>query len=292
MSASLTRRRREEMTRYFTNRLLITIALLFVSAAVFAGPLDEQIAKVFVYPHTLNDQTAYTYIVENKGDYPILGFSVGFDHYTGTSELSGEHPLEVISPEAWESRIISLEETADYEVHWEAIPGTGGLEPGAVKSGFTVVMHNPDPQLLEGHWTAIIDGPPTYVSSQLEVLDGPPEDVAVVPPSISVAVEPSVIWPPNNKMVTVTATVTVSDDQDPAPVVKLESVTCNECDPQTDVQDAEIGTADFQFSVLAARSGQAREGRVYTVVYSATDVAGNRAEASATITVPHDQRSR
>ena len=279
------------MTRYFKNVLLIAIAFMLTSTSVFAGPRDEQVVNIAVYVQTLNDKVAYTYTVQNTGDHPILGFSVGFDHYTGTSELSGEHPLEVISPDSWQSRIISLEESPYYEVRWDSISGTGRLEPGAVKSGFTVVMGNPNPQLLNGHWTAIIGGPPTYASSRMEVLDGPPDDMDMVPPSISVEVAPSVIWPPNNKMVSVTANVMVSDDQDPAPVVKLVSVTCNECDPQdADVQGAEIGTADFHFSVRASRTGQAKPGRVYTIVYSATDAAENKSEASATITVPHDQR--
>ena len=30
-------------------------------------------------------------------------------------------------------------------------------------------------------------------------------------------------------------------------------------------------------------------GRVYTVTYEATDAAGNSSEASATVTVPHDE---
>jgi hypothetical protein len=278
------------MIRYFANLWLVAFTFLLPNASALAGPLDEQVAHVSVYTHPLKGQTAYTYIVENKGDYPILGFSVGFDHYTQTSELSGEPPLEVLSPDGWQSRIISLEESANYEVHWEALPGTAGLETGAVKSGFIIVVHNPNPQLLQGHWTVIIGGPPPHISSQLDMLAGPPGDLDVVTPNLSVEVDPSVIWPPNNRMVTVTATVIVNDDQDPAPVVKLESVTCDECDPNSDVQEAETGSADFNFSVLASRSGQAKTGRVYTVVYSATDAAGNRAEASATITVPHDQR--
>jgi hypothetical protein len=41
---------------------------------------------------------------------------------------------------------------------------------------------------------------------------------------------------------------------------------------------------------LAAKSaGTNLAGRIYTVTYSATDASGNKATASATVTVPHDQ---
>lgn len=157
------------MNRYFINPLLFSIALLIANVPAFAGSRDELVANVSVYVHTLNDKVAYTYTIENTGNRLILGFSIGFDHYTGTSELSGDHPKDVISPDSWQSRIITLEESPYYEVRWELVPGAEGLKPGGSKSGFTVVMENTNSQLLNGHWTSIIDGPPTYASSRLEV---------------------------------------------------------------------------------------------------------------------------
>ena len=145
--------------------------------------------------------------------------------------MSGNYPQEVISPDSWQSRIITLEESPYYEVRWEPKPGAERLKPGSHKSGFTVVMENANSQLLSGHWTAIIDGPPTYASSRLKVVEAPAADLDTIPPSISVSLEPSVIWPPNNKMVTVVASVAASDDKDPSPVISLVSVSCNECDP-------------------------------------------------------------
>ncbi|MDH4318298.1 MAG: hypothetical protein OEV64_07895 [Desulfobulbaceae bacterium] len=280
------------MKRYRANLWFVMAMFLLMSASVLAGPRDEQVANVAVYVHTVNGQPAYTYTIKNTGNYPIIGLSIGFDHYTGSSELSGKHPHEVTSPDSWESSVIALEESQYYEVRWEPSLGTEGLAIGASKSGFTIVMRNPTPQLLSGHWTAIFSGPPTYASSAIEVLDGPPHGIDVLPPSITVEIEPSMIWPPNKKMVNISANVTVSDDRDQTPVVSLVAITCNECDPITDVRGAEIGAADFQFSVRAARTGQAKPGRVYAVVYSATDAAGNRSEASATIVVPHDQRKK
>src|SRR5262249_60433920 len=59
----------------------------------------------------------------------------------------------------------------------------------------------------------------------------PNPDADTTPPTISVTLTPSVIWPPNNKMVEITASVQVSDDRDPNPVVRLVSITANEGDP-------------------------------------------------------------
>ena len=119
--------------------------------------------------------------------------------------------------------------------------------------------------------------------------DTPPRDS--VAPTVTVVLSPNEIWPPNRKMVSVAASVSAQDDQDPHPSVILASITCNECaNPAEDVADAEYGTDDFTFSVRADRTGQNREGRVYTVTYSATDAAGNIGYGFATIIIPHDQR--
>ncbi|MCI5127343.1 MAG: hypothetical protein D3907_02325, partial [Candidatus Electrothrix sp. AUS3] len=76
-----------DMENLFIRQLLTCILLLCVHSPILAGTRDEQVANISVYAHTVNGQAAYTYIVENKGEKPIRGFSVGFDHYTGSSEL-------------------------------------------------------------------------------------------------------------------------------------------------------------------------------------------------------------
>ena len=40
----------------------------------------------------------------------------------------------------------------------------------------------------------------------------------------------------------------------------------------------------------AEREGKNKAGRIYTVTYSATDASGNKTTASATVTVPHDEK--
>jgi hypothetical protein len=113
--------------------------------------------------------------------------------------------------------------------------------------------------------------------------------VDVTPPTFSFALTPGILWPPNDKLVPITAAITVRDDYDPEPEIKLESITATETLAAGDIQEAQLGTDDRSFSLAAKRAGNNMAGRVYTVTYSATDASGNKTTASSTVTVPHDQ---
>lgn len=127
-----------------------------------------------------------------------------------------------------------------------------------------------------------------FTASQFEgyVLDN-------TPPSLSVSVTPSVLFPPNHQMVEITPTITVSDDRDPDPRVDLVSITSNEGDDVrgdgNTSQDILIdGTRIF---LRAERSGL-EEGRIYTITWQARDDSGNVSTATATVTVPHDKSKK
>ncbi|MGZ8779625.1 MAG: hypothetical protein ACXW31_06860 [Thermoanaerobaculia bacterium] len=126
----------------------------------------------------------------------------------------------------------------------------------------------------------------TFVSGSLE-RDLEPDATV---PALSVTVSPCVLWPPNRKMVDVTASITVSDNVDPSPSIRLVSITASEPLEATDIQGAGFASDDRQFALRSERSGQRTQGRVYTVTYSATDASGNQSTAQATVTVAHDQR--
>ncbi len=120
--------------------------------------------------------------------------------------------------------------------------------------------------------------------------------VDTTPPEVVLTVSPSTLWPPNHKLVNISATVRV-DDCGPY-TVTLESVTSNEPDNGTgdgdtenDIQGAAFGTADDAFAVRAERAGGG-SGRIYTVVYKVVDGAGLETIATTFITVPHDQGGR
>jgi hypothetical protein len=120
--------------------------------------------------------------------------------------------------------------------------------------------------------------------------------VDTTPPTISLSLSPTLLWPPNHKLWDITATVTVSDVCDPAASFVLTSIVSDEPDngngdgnTNGDIQDAAFGTADTQFRLRAERQGGG-DGRVYTVKYTATDGSGNTAQAVGYVFVPHDRR--
>jgi hypothetical protein len=127
--------------------------------------------------------------------------------------------------------------------------------------------------------------------------------VDVTPPTLTVTLTPATLWPPNDKLVPIAATITVKDDYDPEPEIKLESITANVVLDKDDIKDAQLGTDDRSFKLRAERLVKDDEhikkdratkqlGRIYTVTYSATDASGNKSTASASVIVPHDQDER
>ena len=123
-------------------------------------------------------------------------------------------------------------------------------------------------------------------------------DVHVVdtrPPVITVALNRCVLWPPNHKLVTIGASVQVTDICDPNPTFVLTSITSNEPvnglgdgDTAPDIVNATPGTPDVSFQVRSERSGKGT-GRDYTIVYTASDFSGNHASQTVHVLVPHDQ---
>jgi hypothetical protein len=111
-------------------------------------------------------------------------------------------------------------------------------------------------------------------------------------PQLSVVLTPDTLWPPNHHMVDVQATVIASDNCG-TPTIALASLTSNEADDALGrgdgktTGDIQPGTDDFHFSLRAERAG-AGSGRIYTVVYTATDGAGNAASEAGLVVVPHD----
>lgn len=114
------------------------------------------------------------------------------------------------------------------------------------------------------------------------------QSVDVTPPQLTVVATPSILWPPNGRLVPVSLLVDASDASGIADVT-LVSVSSSEDGAEDDIVGADIGTDDRSLLLRGERSG-AGEGRTYTVTYRATDVAGNATVASATVTVPHDMR--
>jgi hypothetical protein len=116
--------------------------------------------------------------------------------------------------------------------------------------------------------------------------------IDTTPPTIkSVTATPNVLWPPNHKMVPVSATVDVSDICDLTPTCKIVSVTSNE--PVEDKGDGKTApdwqiVGDLSVNLRAERSGTGN-GRVYTLAVQCTDASNNSSTARTTVSVPHNR---
>jgi predicted extracellular nuclease len=113
----------------------------------------------------------------------------------------------------------------------------------------------------------------------------------LTPPSLSVSLDSTVLWPPNHKYRTVRASWSVSDDRDPDPSVELVSVTSSEPDEGLGDEDVpnDIVVVDESTFRLRAERSDTGPGRMYTITYRATDACGNETTAPATVLVPHNQ---
>src|SRR6266481_3419928 len=123
-------------------------------------------------------------------------------------------------------------------------------------------------------------------------VNSPPE----CSPTLRVSLSPDTLWPPNHKLVQITATLETSDGCDANPAVTLESITSNEPDnglddggEPNDIQAVGGGPIPFgtylrSFLLRAERSGMGA-GRVYTVNYMVRDASGNKILASAQVSV-------
>ncbi len=119
-------------------------------------------------------------------------------------------------------------------------------------------------------------------------------------PVVTVSLTPGILWPPNHKMVDITAIVSVSDIADPSPTLNLISIVSSEPDNApgngdgntvNDIQGAEFETEDNAFQLRAERDGNGN-GRTYTIIYTVTDASGNTATEVVTVSVPHDQSKK
>jgi hypothetical protein len=115
------------------------------------------------------------------------------------------------------------------------------------------------------------------------------------PPVVSLALDRYSLWPPNHAMITINASVVVTDICDPTPGFALTAVTSNEPengpgDGNTvdDIQGAAIGTSDTQFELRAERSGRG-DGRIYSILYTGFDDSGNTTPAPTQVVVPHNR---
>jgi hypothetical protein len=304
---------------------LLSLIVWLVAGFNQAALADLPAVVVKTYGEHVGGKIVYYHQVTNNGSRDVEGIAIGLDTDNqgndqpfareqgelnfvmpiGLKSLDdGLDPASISGPSGWTAEMIQIEHTGRY-LQWYSPPSPQTpLLPGQTLR-FSVTVPKVDEDYLirnfsvrlsdlskppsgaaylTGHFSADfpIDGGPRYYNGVMEKLD-------TTPPTLSLTLSPATLWPPNDKLVSINATIAVQDDYDPEPEIKLESITASETLAANDVQDAQLGTDDRQFSLAAKRAGNNQAGRIYTVTYSATDASGNKATASATVTVPHDQ---
>ncbi|PLS08402.1 OmpL47-type beta-barrel domain-containing protein [Neobacillus cucumis] len=114
-------------------------------------------------------------------------------------------------------------------------------------------------------------------------------------PTFTISLDKNTLLPANQKMVSVTGTINAYDDTSGIDSVVLTSITSNEPLQSDDIQNANYNTpttgSTDSFELRADRLGNGN-GRIYTIVYTATDKAGNVSTKSVTVSVPHDQSNK
>ncbi|MDD5056773.1 MAG: hypothetical protein PHQ60_02795 [Sideroxydans sp.] len=285
--------------------------------------------RILVYGIHYGGNLVYNYKVINNGDAPFNNFTIGgfFDiaedyEYPQLTRLplgwkygrEGEtgtaiilDPASTRQPAYWTAHVFCQQDAGDnYYLNWYSTRGPGdvsnAIRPGQTLAGFSVTIPLEDSNLSLPAVTGqpVFTGPDEkYVKGNFKVglfrgdthqeVWGTLEREDTTPPTLTVTLSPNVLRT-TEKMVPITATITVKDDLDPAPAVVLESIMVNEPFDKDDAKGAEPGTDDRQFMLKADRHLKA--GRIYTVTYSATDGTGNKTTASATVTVPHDQSDK
>jgi uncharacterized protein YegL len=128
-------------------------------------------------------------------------------------------------------------------------------------------------------------------------LDSDPDTVDITvedttaPVIETLVANPSMLWPPNHKLVDVVLTLTVTDVCDPNHTCSIVDIHSNE--PPNGLGDGDkypdwIITGNFTAKLRAERSGTGT-GRVYTIFVECIDASGNMSTGNVTVTVPHEQ---
>ena len=112
----------------------------------------------------------------------------------------------------------------------------------------------------------------------------PPPGDTEAPVFGSLSASPNTLSPANNKLVDVTLTATVTDNEDPSPLVQIYAVTSNE-----QIGGDYVITGALSVQLRAERDGGNSSGRIYTIWVEAIDDAGNRGIGTVNVSVPHDQ---
>ena len=111
------------------------------------------------------------------------------------------------------------------------------------------------------------------------------------PPVVKISANPTILWPPNGKLVSVKISGAISDPDSGIKPSSAEYAVEDEyrlIEPYGKVALDSAGNYSFTILLRASREGGDRDGRQYTIRVSAWDNAGNRGVKWARTVVPHE----
>jgi hypothetical protein len=152
---------------------------------------------------------------------------------------------------------------------------------------YTVTETNPYTVTESGYSNT--EGPHTYIVTATDAAGNTGSasvtyTVDNTPPTITgMSANPSVLWPPNHKMVDVTVNYNTTDNCG-QPACQISSVTCNEL-----ISSSNYTIVDGHHVKLSADRLGSGNGRIYTISITCADAPGNLSSQAVKVTVPHDQ---
>lgn len=155
------------------------------------------------------------------------------------------------------------------------------------KSNFLPVVSSPGVGGLAGSESA---APEMGVGGiTITDLNGVPQ----TPPTLTCAVTPSTLWPPNGKSIAVTVSGSVTQGTQPLTSGGSSFSVFDEYGQYQLSGSFALdngGGYSFKVPLIAARNGTDLDGRTYIIIVATGDMIGNLGSCSAVVTVPHDQQ--
>ena len=164
---------------------------------------------------------------------------------------------------------------------------SGGVGGGASSVAVEDVNQDGRPDLLIANGCNT-----TTCAGSVGVLLNNSQPPDTTPPVITLSATPTILWPPNGRLVPVTLSGTITDTGSGVNASTAEYAVQDEygeVQPFGKIALDAAGNYSFTILLRAGRRGNDLNGRQYTIRVSAKDNAGNRGVRWTQVTVPHDQ---
>ena len=218
---------------------------------------------------------------------PAVGYSSGGNGAMAiaVADVNGDGKPDLVAANYESNNLGVLIGNGDGTFQAALIYASGGSGPIAI--AVADVNRDAKPDLVAANWY----GNGNNVGLAGVLLNNTPFCTAA--PLITVSVSPKFLWPPNGKMVPVTASGTVRDADVGCMVKTADYAVTDEygvVQPRGRVTWNSAGAYTFTIWLQASRLGADRDGRSYNVTVRASNNTGKTASKVAKVVVPHDQR--